>query len=729
MNNIISIRNIAVAIIIAMMSIACNRSEMDNHIDCPEGEGAIKLSYNISTPQTRASVASPLDNSILRIYQKQEGAYKLIRVNSPATDIEPILYLMSGDYKITLEVGVAKDDAKNATFDKNDLLYYGEKEFNVEANKVTPVELHCKTLYSAVKIIYQKDSLFNAKFDLGASTLVNACDAFTDAAGTPSLEFLKSDTVGYYLLPAGVSNLSWKFTGKSTELGDVIKSDIIENPQAATLYTLTFKYSKNADGILDLTISVYESYDIFYDTYSFSPQPTVLGDGISTPFNFVNAAANFNISSIKPLASVKLSTTHVDGIPYEIVINETSDLTGTGIVYTKIEDKKATLSIEKAFFDKYQFGGAKEIDFVATDDAGAEGIATAKVNITGISEAATLNMWARTMSFKGMIADPAVTTVNVLYKATGDADWTAIAATKAANGTFEVAIAPTWTASKNVANLNVNTFSGGVKVGTQYEYKLQVADTDVLSAYTYTTAAGQAMPYGNFEDGGLKCWSKDASGSTNWGSGNNTFAGGLCQHGTKAGMGGSKCAYLQAGEAAGALTSGNIFLGQFSFGGIVSQEGTVKFGQAFNWTVRPRKLSFKYAAEIGNVNVNKFNITNLPIKVGQKDNARIYFAIVDWSGRHEVTAGPKTNPPKGPWDPEKQTSTSKGNIIGYASFLISDNQANMITQEVEICYHDKVTKPSKNITLVFSGATSAYGDYMLGCNSNKVWIDDIEFVY
>ena len=731
MKSIMKIKNIVAILIVTMFTIACDRSEIDNQIVCPEGEGAVKLSFNISTPQTRASVASPLDNSILRIYQKQDDTYKLIRVNSPVTDIEPILYLMSGEYKMTLEVGVAKDKAKNATFDKNDLLYYGEKEFNVVANKVTPVELHCKTLYSAVKIIYQKDSLFNAKFDLGASTLVNACDAFTDAAGTPSLEFLKSDTVGYYLLPAGVSNLSWKFTGKSTELGDVIKSGIIENPQAATLYTLTFKYSKNAVGILALTISVVESYDMFNDNYSFSPQPTIVGDGVNTTFDFINTAAVYNISSIKPLSTVKLSTEHSDGTPYKIMINESTDLTGTGITYTKLEDKKATLTLEKAFFDKYQLGGTKEIEFVATDDAGAEGQATAKINLTGFTEIPIADMWARTLTFKGMVTDPTVTATDIMYKAEGDADWTSIAAIVAADGTFATTtISPIWTVSKNAEKLDVNTFTGGVKVGTQYEYKLQIAGTDVISVNTLTTSAKQTIAGADFENSSLSCFGMDNKNSTFWGSGNNTVKLGitikneLCKQDTYTGMGGSKCAYLVGGQAVGNLTAGNIFTGQFELKGT---NGTVRFGQAFDWNLRPKAIKMKYAAEIGNVDIKKSDVPGL--NKGDKDKGRIFFAIVDWDSRHAVTAG-TSGKPSGVWDPEKKSSTDEGKIIGYASAYITESATGTMKDlELDIYYYDKVTKPSKNYTFVFSGATSAYGDYMVGCSTNKVWIDDIQFVY
>ena len=65
----------------------------------------------------------------------------------------------------------------------------------------------------------------------------------------PTLAYEK-DTTGYFLLPEGVSNLSWGFYGSSTQLGEVSKTGFIPNPEKGTLHTLKFKYSKTPDGYL-----------------------------------------------------------------------------------------------------------------------------------------------------------------------------------------------------------------------------------------------------------------------------------------------------------------------------------------------------------------------------------------------------------------------------------------------------------------------------------------------
>ncbi|MBQ6572311.1 MAG: PCMD domain-containing protein, partial [Alistipes sp.] len=53
----------------------------------------------------------------------------------------------------------------------------------------------------------------------------------------------------------------------------------------------------------------------------------------------------------------------------------------------------------------------------------------------------------------------------------------------------------------------------------------------------------------------------------------------------------------------------------------------------------------------------------------------------------------------------------------------------MVELVIPIYYYDKETKPSKNYTLVISAATSRYGDYMNGCSSSNMYVDDFQWVY
>lgn len=53
----------------------------------------------------------------------------------------------------------------------------------------------------------------------------------------------------------------------------------------------------------------------------------------------------------------------------------------------------------------------------------------------------------------------------------------------------------------------------------------------------------------------------------------------------------------------------------------------------------------------------------------------------------------------------------------------------MLPLDLTLHYYDKETKPSGSYTLVISCATSAYGDYMNGCTSNVMYVDDFQWVY
>ena len=118
-----------------------------------------------------------------------------------------------------------------------------------------------------------------------------------------------------------------------------------------------------------------------------------------------------------------------------------------------------------------------------------------------------------------------------------------------------------------------------------------------------------------------------------------------------------------------------------------------------------------------------------PIGMGDRDRGRIFVAIVDWSGRHKVTSG--TAAPTGTWDPEQQSSTDEGRIIGYGSMFIDESSAGgaMIETSVPLSFYDRQAKPSGAYTLVISCSTSAYGDFMVGCKTNVLYVDDFRWEY
>lgn len=225
-------------------------------------------------------------------------------------------------------------------------------------------------------------------------------------------------------------------------------------------------------------------------------------------------------------------------------------------------------------------------------------------------------------------------------------------------------------------------------------------------------------------EGSLSCFTTDNKTTTTWGSGNNTMKKNLCNAGSFTGMGGSQCAKLSASKTLGILAAGNLFTGTFSMSGTT---GTVSFGQKYNYTARPKSLKFKYHATVGAVDVNKFGT----IQTGEQDISTIYVAIVDWSARHVVTSG--MSAPTGTWDPAAQTSLEgSGAIIAYGVMDITSTTSGdaMVEGEIPLRYFSTDTAaPAGNYTLVISCATSKYGDYMNGCSTNVLYVDDFTWGY
>ena len=197
----------------------------------------------------------------------------------------------------------------------------------------------------------------------------------------------------------------------------------------------------------------------------------------------------------------------------------------------------------------------------------------------------------------------------------------------------------------------------------------------------------------------------------------------LCTQATYSGMVGNYCAQLAAKYAVIAFAAGNLYTGDFVMDGTV---GYAQFGQPYTYSARPAALKLKYAAEIGEINRVK---NDPPVSTGL-DKGRIFVCIVEWSDRHAVQSGTSVDKTTF-WDPETVSSLNEGKIIGYGSAYITESHTgSMKDLELPIVYYEKTdTPPTGNYTLVISTATSYLGDYLTGCDANKLWVDDFEWVY
>ena len=386
-----------------------------------------------------------------------------------------------------------------------------------------------------------------------------------------------------------------------------------------------------------------------------------------------------------------------------------------------------------------------DFKFTVTDNAGQETVITLKYVKTVVSPITYNNdadLWANTASFTLNIPADA-TSVSVQYKKStaSDTEWQTAEITEN-NTKAEIKpdwgtqfTAADWTTPNSVQPFWRITEGTGVFANNTYDYKLTVDGTEYKGQFT--TKTDQIIPEGNMENTALPCFIlQDASKtSETWGSGNNKVLSAcwLCQ---QADGNSGKCAYLTSGTQntyvfGKLLTAGNLFFGQFTQNGT---GGDVRFGQIYPWKSRPSAMRVSYKAEVDNVDyVNTTTTVNIP--KNSPDKARIFVAVVDWTGPHTVTSTleVKSGLPAtviGSWDPETTTDPGEGKIIGYGSLWIEKGKTDWQTIDIPINYYDKTAKPTDGkYSLVISCACNAYGEFFNGCSTNKLWVDDFEWVY
>ena len=336
------------------------------------------------------------------------------------------------------------------------------------------------------------------------------------------------------------------------------------------------------------------------------------------------------------------------------------------------------------------------------------------------------DLWQNTGTVTALIsADEYASGAALEYRIKGDTEWQPMQESGYDAGILTATIAPEWKTETNPNGLTVYKLvpKKGLFAGHTYEFRLLVGGSEQGAPLEYTAPAGNTIPNGDMEDASMSCWTQNNKTAEFWGSGNNTFTKGLC---TQAPFAGGMRAKLQATSAVEVLASGNLFTGLFQKDLIT--RGVVSFGQTYAWKARPRALKVQYFAEhIGPVDIDKK--FGAPIGMGDQDRARIMVAIVDWNARREVGSG--TEPPTGTWDPQEAASTEQGKIIAYGSLFIDESSTGdrMIDTELELHFYDREAKPSGLYQLVISCSTSAYGDFMTGCKSNVLYIDNFEWAY
>lgn len=309
-----------------------------------------------------------------------------------------------------------------------------------------------------------------------------------------------------------------------------------------------------------------------------------------------------------------------------------------------------------------------------------------------------------------------------------DGEWKDAAPTE--GSTYQ--IAPEWDETQNDAKLAIYDIKAGTGVfaGNTYEVRIAAEDGQAIGTpIVFDTKAGDTIPNGDMSGWSISDFDipNAADADTFWSSGNNSMSNTLCTKSEDKYGKSAPAAKLASCKVFGAIfAAGNLFTGDFAMAGL---GGTVSFGRRYAWTARPSALKLKYAATVGTVDSSSLE----EVPSGAEDHARIFVAIVDWTGQHPVTSSLSSSP-TGSWDPEKIDTVDEGKILGYGSFKIPPTEEGaeptIEDLEIQIHWYDKEAKPAEgSYSLVISCACNEYGDYFTGCSTNVMYVDDFEWAY
>lgn len=702
-------------ILALLLFVGCSKDlSVDDSFTFADGEGCVLLS--LAMPSTRSGSAELLDDSELKIYSvdSDSGEQSLVRRYIPATEIPEALYLVAGSYKAMLSVG---NDAILITTDSNDLCYSGECDIEVLEGQSIDATLTATMRNSIFEVAFDESIAENFADGYALSVVASSESGFTDEiyeAADVKMTFAESGSI-YLMLDVedAPTSLLWQFKGvkliEGVAISDTAQSFYgkISAPAAQEKSTLSFKYSDYLQ--FDLTnefLTVDYSTDDYDDTLHFSPQPTITSADSSFVVTETQAASKsylFNVQGLNPLSTAT------------VTVNKVAVSDGVSFVIDSSDDMKATLTLTPETFASIAEGDSATVCILVVDDDEGEGELEFTVARTGISSLSNVDYWLNTATVSAIVSEGDATDVSFAYCESGSSEWFSCDGAVASDKfNYTAAITPSW--STAYSNGSYSLLSG-VMAGKSYDVRMVVDGVE----YTKTFSAGGTQQTISTPTSNNSCVGTSNSSTTDWGSGNNTFTSSLCKYDDD-----TSSLKLTATATAGNFAAGNLFYGQFDFD-LWNTEGTVKFGQAYTWTSRPKSFKVTYKATVGTCDYIE-NSGQHPLTSSSVDPARIYFAIVDWSGRHEVTSGSGQSP-SGTWDPETMSSVDKGNIIGYASMFITESVGSFTDAELEIFYYDKTTKPSSSIGIVVSCVTSAYGDYMSGSTSNRLYVKDFGFGY
>ena len=687
------------AVLLSLTS-CVNSGRVDSGGNTPEGDkGVLKL--NISA---RSAESAPSDFTLC-IYQKGGASPMLVRKYSANDEIPEYIWLLEGNYMATIESG----SAEAASFDNS--YYFGTSDFVVKGGETTKIDLVATLQNIPVEVLFD-DNIKEGCLE-GYAVDVMAIDDIAAATDTtPQLKYTEN-RVGYFVMPEGVTTLSWQFNGvyKYADNGEevtIAKSGKIENVEIKKRYKLSFKFSPDASGSFGdiLSVSLDTSVDERNDHIAFSPDPEFKGVGFdaTVAVNYAGGERKYVATSPANFTTVRLT------VGDKIFDPVAEDIAGVKVQGLNTQQLYLTLSDD--FFNSLS-GGAKIIEAYLADQDGGEVTTELPYNLQGVNAYNNSNevlAWAGGTTSLSATVFGSPASVQLKYRE-GEGEWKSFDAVSSDTNTYTAQVA-------------------GIEANRTYEYNLVIDGKDVGTSLAFTTRDGNQIPNGDLED-----WCKSGNVvvpfhtadnaywcTGNWGAAD--YVGNITNSNSdvRPGSTGKQSAYLDSMWALVKFAAGNIYVG--SWGGIDSSiQATVYFGQPFEYNAKPKAIRFWAKWNCGTINREKSGVG----KKGDPDLCKIFCCMT--TDRHKVYSGDAKGTTFSPNDANIKSGDKRYDIVLYSAYFeTTESQAEWRQIEVPFTFYGE--DPNQVPThLILTFTCSGYGDFFDGSEDSWMYIDDIELVY
>ncbi|MDE6507929.1 MAG: PCMD domain-containing protein [Alistipes sp.] len=694
------------------------------------GEGAV--AFTLAMPKSRTTTADaetyPWDCCAIRIYkyvadEAGERSRELIRRYDSPSEMPASLWLLAGEYAITVEAGSKAE----ATFDEP--TYQGEQDFKIVEGATTSVTVDCRLVNTIIRVAY--DATIPATFKEKFCTTVAIGESYdqsrVDKGEVPSLAYAKTRN-GYFILPEETTAFCWQFTGKGEKNGQPLELTKTGSkaivPEAGVCYELSLRYSPDLGGSLEFTLTVDESVDEIFDPIIFLPTPQIEGYGfeIGETRPYVSGQIAYSIGSIADMREIQVQ---VDGATFAVPATAAYAEDANGIAIDFENPTSMRLMLGEKFFARLS-GGDHTLTLTAVDQDDAEGTKESIVRTQGALPVPE-NPWFDDRIWRGCVLQEA-SDVKMEYRRQGETQWTAATLTLTADETYSMPAA--------IAAL-----------GSAYEYRLSIDGTTIGAAQTAAYPLGPQVYNAGFEvwTGSLPLVPYTSETDRNdqwWDTGNHGSSKANTNVTTneadaRPGSAGTTSAKLASQKASvmgiGKFAAGNIFVGKYL--GTNIPNGVIGFGKPFLFTYRPKALRFWYKGTVGTVDNAGGSVSN-----GDADVAQVYICLCKMDGPHVVdtrysdtflnfAANSKTMAYCTALNGKNSKNDhTDGHIIAWAEWNNTQSMAEWTEITLDLHYNEEYEGEVPTY-LMLTASASKYGDYFAGSTGSTMYLDDMELIY